>query len=300
MLDQRCLIEDLDLDQWKRLVDLGLHSRRARRYFVVHEGGKALRAYDSLEGEQALPVETVEDAQALADRLYADKKAAGVEQVWVLDPPAFHTAMGAVQASLDPKEDMDAYLAREFQTRYDAPGCAMAPKSGYILYGLPWGRLTRFVEKMLPPSCTFVLGVFDGDALWASVLVQFQDKRIVGISTAAALDPEDLKDIVGRDQHPFLLATVANRYRRPAFGWFCQREDFEKYMQAPTVEDKDEAFQRAIMENRATFDFNILVDRGITPLAPMNPGENAVAGADREGNPRTATPDPENPGPSAA
>jgi hypothetical protein len=70
-------------------------------------------------------------------------------------------------------------------------------------------------------------------------------------------------------------------------------------MLAVTVEDKDEAFQRAIMEQRATFDFNILVDRSITPLGPMNPGEAAVVGADREENPRTATPNPDEPGPSA-
>jgi hypothetical protein len=31
----------------------------------------------------------------------------------------------------------------------------------------------------------------------------------------------------------------------------------------------------------------------------MNPGEAAIAGADREANPRTQTPDPNDPGPSA-
>lgn len=278
MLHQRCLIEDLDLDHWKRLSDLALHGRRARRLLILHEGGRALRAYDTQNGEQPLPMAEVNDAQALAERLYAQQREAGVEQVWVLDPVAFHRAMGAVQATLDPKEDMDVYLAREFQVRWDAPGCGFAPRTGFILYGLAWERLTRFVERMLPPSCTFVLGVFEGDALWASLFAQFQDGKIVGLSTAAALDPEDLKDIVGRDQHPFLLAAVANRYRRPAFGWFCERTDFEAYMTAPTVEEKDEIFQRALMEQRATFDFNILLERGITPLAPINPGTAAAGG----------------------
>jgi hypothetical protein len=299
MLHQRCVIEDLDLDKWKRLSDLGLASRRQRRFYVVHAGGKALKAVDSVQGEQALPVQQVDDAQALAERLYAEKKAEGVQQVWVLDPDNFHAEMGRVQGALDPKQDLDLYLDTEHRARQSAAGCGVAPATDFLLYGLPVGRLTRFVQKMLPVSCTYVLGVFDGDALWATLFAQIENQKIVGLSTSAALDADDVKDIVGRDQHPFLLATVANRYRRPAFGWFCQREDFEAYMLASTVEEKDEVFQKALMANRATFDFNILIDRGITPLAPMNPGEAAVSGAERGDNPRTAEPDPSEPGPSA-
>jgi hypothetical protein len=161
------------------------------------------------------------------------------------------------------------------------------------LLGLPWERFERFAAKMLPPSCVFVLGVFDGDALWISLFVQFQDHAIVALSGSAALEPEDVAEVVGRDQHPFLLAAVANRYRRPAFGWFCQRPDFEEWMRAGTVSDKDTVFQKALMAGRATFDFNILLDRGLTVLGPINPGEAAVAGLDREANPRTRTPGPE-------
>ncbi|HXC63021.1 MAG TPA: hypothetical protein VNZ67_01625, partial [bacterium] len=68
---------------------------------------------------------------------------------------------------------------------------------------------------------------------------------------------------------------------------------------AAGVDAKDQVFQTALMRHRATFDFNILIDRGITPLSPVNPGSAAVAGVDREANPRTRTPDPGDPGPSA-
>jgi hypothetical protein len=299
MLSQRCLIEDLDVDQWKRLVDLGLAERRQRRLFLVHEGGKLTQAVDTLQGPQALPGGDASDPQALADSLYTEKKGDGVQQVWVMDLASYQSELARIHAGLDPKAGMLEQVAKEYFARQSAPGCAVAPKNGFIHFGLPIERLQRFAQKMLPASCSYVLGVFDGDQLWASLIAQFENGQIVGLSTTAALDPDDVKDIVGRDQHPFLLATVAHRYRRPAFGWFCQREDFEKYMLAVTVEDKDEAFQRAIMEQRATFDFNILVDRSITPLGPMNPGEAAVVGADREENPRTATPDPDEPGPSA-
>lgn len=300
MLSTRCRIEDLDLAQWKRLSGLALAHARLRRLFVVHDAGRVLRCHDSVAGDQPLPYERITDAAAQAQALLDQAAPRGVEQVWILDPEAFHLALGQAQAALDPAvQGMDDYLAQEWQVRSRPETCAVAPASDFLFHGLPWQRLSRFVAKMAPPSCTFVLGVFDGDALWASLFAQLQDGQIVGLSTSAALDPEDVKDVVGRDQHPFLLATVANRYRRPAFGWFCQRPDFEAYMLARTVEAKDEVFQKALMQGRATFDFNILVDKGITPLGPMNPGEAAIAGVDRESNPRTQTPDPEKPGPSA-
>jgi hypothetical protein len=299
LLAKECLIEDLDLDQWKRLAALAMHHWRQRRLYVAHEGGRVVGAYDTEKGGQPLPCAQVDDAQALAERLLAERQADGVAAVWVLDQEAYHAAIGAAERGLDASIGVDAYLGQEWLARFQAPGCGYAPKSDFLFYGLPWERLTRFTERMLPASCTFVLGVFDGDALWASCFAQIQDGRIVGLSTSAGLDPDDVKDVVGRDQHPFLLATVANRYRRPAFGWFCQREDFEAYMRAGTVEAKDGIFQTALMKNRATFDFNILIDRGVTPLAPLDPGSQAVDGGERGDNPRTRIPDPDEPGPTA-
>jgi len=299
MLSRHCTIEDLDLDQWKRLASLAMAHWRCRRLFVAHEGGVVRRCLDTVAGEQPLPFAAVTDAQAQAEELLALRRADGVEMVWVLDLEAFHLALSAAQASLDPKAGITDYLALEWAQRFRPGACAVAPAGEYLHYGLPWGRLERFVSRMLPASCTYVLGVFDGDALWASCLVQFQDHKVVGISTSAALEPEDVRDVTGLDQHPFLLAAVANRYRRPAFGWFCSRTDFEAWMLAHTAQDKEEIFQKALMAKRAVFDFSILLDRGMTVLGPINPGEAALAGADRESNPRTRIPDPGEPGPSA-
>jgi hypothetical protein len=191
-----------------------------------------------------------------------------------------------------PQADAQATLRAALEWERGRGAAAPEPPAGGLVHlGLPWGRLERFAARMLPPSCTFVLGVFDGDALWAACFAQFQDGRIVGLSGSAALEADDVRDVVGRDQHPFLLAAVANRYHRPAFGWFCQRADFEAWMRAPTVSDKEAVFQTALMSARATFDFNILLDRGLTVLGPINPGEAAVSGADREANPRTKSPD---------
>jgi hypothetical protein len=292
------VIKDLDLDQWDRLMDLALFPQRQRRVFLLHEGGKPRRLYDTEAGELPLPAWGVDDAQAAADRLRQEQP--GAYSAQVIDPESLRKAMSRAQATVKPgAESILDYLEREDELRWSAPGCARSPATGFLWHGLPVTRVRRFAEKMLPPSCTFVLAVFDRDELWLCLLVQFEQGRAVDLRTSAALDPADLKDVVGRDQHPFLLATVANAFRRPAFGWFVEREAFEAYMTAPTVEAKDEVFQRTLMQGRATFDFNILIDRGITPLSPLDPGSSAVAGAARDANPRTRVPDPDDPGPSA-
>jgi hypothetical protein len=299
MLSRQCRFEDLDTDQWNRLSALALAQAGLRSLYVVHRAGRVLRCVDSRGAEEALPFDSVEDAQSQAEALLAQRRPAGVDAVWVLDLDAYRAALAAQQKGADVSAPVTAQLAREWEQRFAAGACAVAPRSEFLYFGLPWARLERFAARMLPPTCTFVLGVFDGEALWATCFAQFQEGSVVCVSTSAALDPEDVKDVVGLDQHPFLLAAVANRYKRPAFGWFCSRADFEAWMLAPGVADKEEIFQKAMMAGRAVFDFNILLDRGLTVLGPINPGEAALAGADRESNPRTKTPDPADAGPSA-
>src|SRR5665213_402826 len=199
MLSRRCLIEDLDVEQWKRLAALGLAQAKVRALYVVHEAGRVVRCYDSVAGEQSPPFEAVQDAQAQADELLAQRKAAGVEKVWVLDMEAYRAGVGMTQAALDPQAAITVQLACEWDQRWLGGACAVAPKTDFLYFGLPWGRLERFAAKMLPASCTFVLGVFDGDALWATCFVQFQDGVIVALSTSAALADEDVRDMVGLD-----------------------------------------------------------------------------------------------------
>jgi hypothetical protein len=298
MLSKHCKIDHLNLAQWRRLSQLAFGNRNPTRVYLLHDKGAPLRLWKAGAGDLPFSKERITDFQAAADTLKAGHPDA--YEAWVLDPEHFSRAMSQFQASAAVRADLDEFALADFDARLAAEGHAVSPKRDLIWRGVPIRRVRRFVEKMLPDSCTFVLGVFDGDELWASLLLQFQDKQLVAASTTDALPPEDVKDIVGRDQHPFFLSVVANAFHRPAFGWFVERAEFEAWMQAIDEDAKEEIFQRAIMQQKATFDFSILVDRGITALSPINPGEAAVAGQDREQNPRTRTPDPADPGPSAA
>ncbi len=297
MLSPKAKFIDLDLEHWKRLSELAYPLQRPRRLYLLHANGQPQRLWHSEQGDLAIPNGKVDDAKVWAQRLKSEH--AQVDEVWVIEPDAFRKAMAKAQKDSLPQQDLDEYLLTEHETRSAAPGCAIEPAGDLIWHGLPLRRSRRFIEAMLPDTCAYVLAVFDGDKLWASLIAVFENKKIVTVTTTAALDPDDLKDVVGRDQHPFLIASVANTFKKPTFGWFVEKADFEAYMKAVTVEAKDEVFQTAIMQKRATFDFNILIDRHITPLAPMDPGTAAIQGQNREANPRTKTPDPGDPGPSA-
>jgi hypothetical protein len=292
MLSQACKVEHLNPLQWRRLSELAF-GKPVKRAYLLHEKGRPVRAWKQGAGDLPLPAGAISDPQAAADALKTAH--ADVDEAWVLDPEAFAQGMAAIQSEAKFETELDAYALFDFDERLKLPGHAISPKRDLLWRGVPIRRLQRFAEKMLPASCTYVLGVFDGDALWASLLLQFQDKKIVHVATSDALPAEDVKDIVGRDQHPFFLSVVANAFKRPAFGWFVQKAEFEAWMRADNEDDKEEIFQKAIMANSATFDFSILVDRGITALSPINPGEAAIAGQDREANPRTPTPDPNDP-----
>ena len=297
MLSQSVKITDLNVEQWRRLTELVYAPEKSRKILLMHEGGKALKCWDTVLGELALPDLNLTDLQAAADALR--EKHPEAYEVWVLEPGSFAKKMAEIQAQAKFETQQDVYALFEFEERLQAPGFAMAPRRDFFWHGAPLLRVQKFVEKMLPDSCVFVLGVFDGDLLWASLLVEFENKKIVSISTSDSLPAEDIKDVVGRDQHPYFLSLAANALHRPAFGWFVEREAFEAYMRASDLETKNEIFQKALMQNQATFDFNILVDRGITAFSPMDPGSAAIQGQDREANPRIQTPDPDDSGPSA-
>ncbi len=298
MLSPGARIDHLNAEQWRRLTGLVYPQENGRKLFLLHEAGVPVRLYDTVAGDLAVPKGRIKDFQASADALRLQN--APVEEVWVLDPEAFAKKMSEIQAQTAFGTELDVYALFDFDERMKTSGYAVSPRRDLLWRGIPLRRVQRFVEKMLPDSCSYVLGVFDGDLLWASLIVGFEGRKIVSVTTTDALPAEDVKDVVGRDQHPFLLSVVANTFGRPAFGWFVEKAVFEAYMKAKDIDDKDEIFQRAIMENQATFDFSILVDRGITAFSPINPGEAAVQGADREANPRTRTPVADGePGPSA-
>jgi hypothetical protein len=276
LLDRNVKWVDLSLTHWRRLTELVYGQPDKRRLILVHENGVPVQYFDTQLGAQPLPKVKVEDAQSLAERLAHENP--DVWEVQVLDPEALRKNLSSLHADLRQDLDSDEFAFLLSEARAKAPGLGIAPKRDFLWHGVPIERLKKFVDLILPESCTYVLAVFDEIGVWASLLVQFENKKIVGISTFDALPAEELEGINGRDQHPYLLSLVANTFKRPTFGWFVDREDFVSYMKAPSVEQKDEIFQQALVAKRATFDYSILVERSVRVVSPIDPGPAAVQG----------------------
>jgi hypothetical protein len=271
MLSRHCHIEDIDPIQWKRLSNLSIAQEASRRLIVTHHGGKLDRCFDTVSGECAPPFAEISDAQGQAEALLAGRAADGVKSVWIVDLEAYHGELSAVQAGLDPLAPSTKQLAREWEKRWVEGVCAVAPRSEFLHHGLPWVSLERFVAKMAPEACVFVLGVFDGGTLWASLFVRIRNAELVGVSTSVALTKDDLRDVSGIESHPFLLSAVAQRYQHPAFGWFCGREDFEAWMLASGSEEKARLFQESLVAGRSVFDFAALLAPAAGPTE-VSPG----------------------------
>lgn len=267
MLSRNPRIDGLGEQSWERLGGLAFaHENLARRLVLLHRKGRALACWETQAGRLPLPCETVEDAQALAERLKAAHPE--VMEAWVVEPEALRANLAKAQMGLDLDMPLDRFWRSVWEHRMQGPGLGLAPRREFMWYGLPMARLQAFCENLLPASSCFILAVFEGEELWAGLLVEFEGPKLVVLHTVEALPAAELASARGLEAAPFLLALVANTLRRPAFGWFVPREDFEAWMRSPDAEAKAEIFQRGILEHRALFDASALMASRPADLKP--------------------------------
>jgi hypothetical protein len=274
MLSRDPRIDDISDLSWERLGGLAFaHENLARRVVLLHRQGRALACWDTQAGRLPLPVQKVEDAQALAESL----KAAHPEalEAWVVEPEALRAGLAKAQMGLDLGLDLDLFLRHVWEQRMQGSGLGLAPRREFMWYGLPMARLQKFCDSLLPERCCFTLAAFEGQALWAGLLAEFEGPKLVGLHTLDALPQAELSSAQGIEAAPFLLALVSNTLQRPAFGWFVERADLEAWMRCPDADAKAEIFQRSILERRSYFDAAALMPGAgrAESLKPIPPAE---------------------------
>lgn len=228
MLDDYVSMIDIDVDHWRNLQTLLLDSARSkRRIVVIHDDG-TIRKVAHSEGEKVVgDLDRADDPHLVAWRLYEFND---VDFVFVVERRALDDYFATLAHSWQPDEAVDQWVRREYALldRY-RDGLVTYPAPAREHLGLQWRtgfsyeQIVSAARRRVAPNSAAVFGVFDGDALWASLVVGFNDDhRVVLVTTA---DPATLHR-GGRDEvAEEVVAQVESRYMRCSFRLFTDRTE---------------------------------------------------------------------------
>lgn len=194
MLHENPSMLDIDVNHWRNLQALLLESaKEKRRIIVIHESGELLKLVHSRRAEIIHDITQVDDPHAIAERLYRDN-ADKVDFVAVFERRAFGEWVGRFQDTWRADEDLDTFVHRQYALMDEYPdGIVTYPGPARNVLGLQWRAGTtyeavkRAVVDFVTPGSTVVLGVFEGTAPWAVLVLRFDADHRVDVVTT--LDP---------------------------------------------------------------------------------------------------------------
>ncbi len=191
MLHQDPLMLDIDVNHWRNLQALLLESgKERRRIIVIHEHGTIEKFVHSQRLEIARPVERIDDPHAAAEQIYRANPGKA-DFVAVFERSAFDRYMAGWQDAWKPDEDLDAFVHRTYASMDEyADGIVTYPGLARETLGLQWrvgtsyGQIVAAVERFVPPQSSVVFGIFDGDVIWATLVLHFDaDQRADVVTT---------------------------------------------------------------------------------------------------------------------
>ena len=190
MLHHDPLMTEMDVNHWRNVQSLVLESARAkRRIIVIHEEGRVLKLVHSNGDEIAGRIDRINDPHAAAAALYRANQAS-VDFVAVFERRAFDAYFAAFQDTWRPDEDLDVFVHRAYAMLDNYPdGLVTFPGKARDTLGLQWRvgatyeQVVSAVETVVEPNSSIVFGAFDGDSLWASLVLGFDGDRRANVVT---------------------------------------------------------------------------------------------------------------------
>ena len=190
MLHEDPLMADIDVNHWRNLQSLLLESAKGkRRIIVIHENGEIQKFIHSQRLPIVKPVTRIAHPAADARTIFEANKE--IDFVAVFDRRGFDAYFGEFQGTWRADEDLDTYVRRTYALMDRYPEAIVTyPGPARDVLGLQWrlgsdydtvaGAVKAFVE----PRTSVVLGVVEGDALWATLVLHFDaDLRASVVST---------------------------------------------------------------------------------------------------------------------
>lgn len=185
---------DIDVNHWRNMQSLLLESaKEKRRIILIHENGELLKFVHSQKAEIVRKVDRVEDPHAVAEQVYRDNPGQA-DFVVVFERRAVDRYFAQFQDTWRADEDLDAFVHRQFALMDEYPdGIVTYPGPARTQLGLQWRvgasyeQVLAAVQQFVPANSTVLFGVFEGDVLWATLVLGFDADRKV--KTITTLDP---------------------------------------------------------------------------------------------------------------
>jgi hypothetical protein len=230
MIHPDVLFEHIDINQARHFVDISkIAQPNPRVLYVLHEKGEVLKAWDSLKG-RAKVGESIKPSVALAEEL---RKSHGVDEVQLIDQQGFRDYYKQA-LDLEKAQELTGYdfkeRTRQLKNTQGEGLIIQPPRESYDYYHYI-ERSRQFVAQKLKPNCVFLVGVYDSKDWWTSMVAVFTGGQITYFSTFEYFPPEKLVEPGSQKTHENLVKATAQAFKKPAFGMFLPKADFEKYAQ---------------------------------------------------------------------
>ncbi len=234
MLHENPLMADIDVNHWRNMQSLILDSAKGkRRIILIHENGEILKFIHTDRVEIIKNVDCVDDPQAVAEKVFKANPGKA-DFVMVVERRVLERYFGEVQNSWKSSEDLDVYVHRMFAKLDQYPDAvATYPNKASLNLGLQWRvgssyeAVKEAIEAYVPANTTFILGIFDHDELWATLVLGFdKDKRIDNITTVDLTELKSLKD--WKEVSKEIVEWVDKTYTPVSLGLFMDLETAKK------------------------------------------------------------------------
>lgn len=240
MLHEDPLMLDIDVNHWRNLQELLLDSaKERRRIIVIHEDGEIMKFVHSDREPVARSIEKIDDPHVAAETIFQDNSDK-VDFVAVFERSAFDEYFARVQASWSPDEDLDEFVHRTYalMDEYE-DGIVTYPGRARHVLGLQWRlgatheQVKEAVARFVAPSSSVVFGIFEGEGLWATLVLEFDERLRARVVTTVDTSQLRAKAEEGRENvADEIVAWVNDRYSPCSIGLFTSLEGARFFLES--------------------------------------------------------------------
>ena len=253
MIDPNWSVIDLDSRTWRnlgRFIDVSQYLRTAQPeehgLFVLHDGGRPLRVFNSRAGVRAdLGIAQVDDPRLLAHSLFETGE---WDRVHVIDKRHLAGVARRAQTIENRALQLDAYYHRVFELMWQDPlGYASVPPHPGHWNGWTYSGVQHFLEA-LPSPASLALGVFEGEALSIGLIVEARAGSLQRVTTFEALPALAAEARLSADFMRRLWTGLEETFAPPAAALLYTAAGFETWISAA---DKSASLTQALQSGAA-------------------------------------------------